>query len=193
MSEQYDASSIWARRTRKEGADSTDTAKQLSEERYTNFVFILAYPAASLDEDLLLYEMAHYNFTSYMVRNFDLEITEDRGLRMMTIKGFLSYDEAHAYAQKLYADKQMSTLLKGIRSLIISEENLKLIGTEYSFDDYKEFYETHFAPMQVPEDLQIDEPTDLKIIDPDDVIEEEEEEEGEETEDAGYDDFPYGF
>ena len=128
----------------------------------------------------------------YMVRNFDLEITEDRGLRMMTIKGFLSYDEAHAYAQKLYADKQMSTLLKGIRSLIISEENLKLIGTEYSFDDYKEFYETHFAPMQVPEDLQIDEPTDLKIIDPDDVIEEEEEE-GEETEDAGYDDFPYGF
>ena len=192
MSEQYDASSIWARRTRKEGADSTDTAKQLSEERYTNFVFILAYPSASLDEDLLLYEMAHYNFTSYMVRNFDLEITEDRGLRMMTIKGFLSYDEAHAYAQKLYADKQMSTLLKGIRSLIISEENLKLIGTEYSFEDYKEFYETHFAPMQVPEDLQIDEPTDLKIIDPDDVIEEEEEE-GEETEDAGYDDFPYGF
>ena len=50
MSEQYDASSIWARRTRKEGADSTDTAKQLSEERYTNFVFILAYPAASLAE-----------------------------------------------------------------------------------------------------------------------------------------------
>ena len=30
-------------------------------------------------------------------------------------------------------------------------------------------------------------------MDPDDVIEEEEEEEGEETEDAGYDDFPYGF
>lgn len=193
MSEQYDASSIWARRTRAEGADSTDATRQLSEERYSNFVFMLAYPTASLDEDLLLYEMAHYNFTSYMVRNFDIEITEDRGIRMMTIKGFLSYDEAHAYAQKLYADKHMSTLLKGIRSLIISEENLKLIGTEYSFDDYKEFYESHFAPMQVPEDLQIDEPTDLKIIDPDDVEEEEEQEEGSETEDADYDDFPYGF
>ncbi|MGN1256031.1 MAG: tetratricopeptide repeat protein [Bacteroidaceae bacterium] len=192
MSEQYDASSIWARRTRAEGADSTDAAKQLSEERYSNFVFMLAYPTASLDEDLLLYEMAHYNFTSYMVRNFDIEITEDRGIRMMTIKGFLSYDEVHAYAQKLYADKHMSTLLKGIRSLIISEENLKLLGTEYSFDDYKEFYESHFVPMQVPEDLQIDEPTDLKIIDPDDVEEEEEQEEGSETEDADYDDFPYG-
>ena len=154
-------------------------------------MFLLAYPTASLDEDLLLYEMAHYNFTSYMVRNFDIEITEDRGLRMMAIKGFLSYDEVHAYAQKLYADKHMGSLLKGIRSLLISEENMKLIGTEYSFDDYKEFYDLHFAPMQVPQDLHIDEPTDLKIIDPDDVVPEEEQE-GEETGEEE-DDFPYGF
>lgn len=191
MDERYDASSIWSRRSRQEGADSTDAAKQLSDERYSNFVFLLAYPTASIDEDLLLYEMAHYNFTSYMVRNFDIEITEDRGLRLMAIKGFLSYDEVHAYAQKLYADKHMGTLLKGIRSLLVSEENLKLIGTEYSFDDYKKFYDSHFAPMQVPEDLQIDEPTDLKIIDPDDVVPEDEQEGGET--DGSDDDFPYGF
>lgn len=191
MDERYDASSIWSRRSRQESADSTDAGKQLTDERYSNFVFLLAYPTASLDEDLLLYEMAHYNFTSYMVRNFDIEITEDRGLRMMAIKGFLSYDEVHAYAQKLYADKHMGSLLKGIRSLLISEENMKLIGTEYSFDDYKEFYDLHFAPMQVPQDLHIDEPTDLKIIDPDEVVPEEEQE-GEETGEEE-DDFPYGF
>ena len=151
----------------------------------------MAYPTASLDEDLLLFEMARYNFTSYMVRNFDIEITEDRGLRLMAVKGFLSYDEVHAYAQKLYADKHMGTLLKGIRSLLVSEENMKLIGTEYSFDDYKKFYDSHFAPMQVPEDLQIDEPTDLKIIDPDDAVDEQESEEDEASESD--DDFPYGF
>ena len=85
----------------------------------------------------------------------------------------------------------MGTLLKGIRSLLVSEENMKLIGTEYSFDDYKKFYDSHFAPMQVPEDLQIDEPTDLKIIDPDDAVDEQESEEDEAGE--GDDDFPYGF
>lgn len=191
MNERFDASSIWSRRSRPDGADSTGAAKPLSDERYSNFVFLLAYPTASLDEDLLLFEMARYNFTSYMVRNFDIEITEDRGLRLMAVKGFLSYDEVHAYAQKLYADKHMGTLLKGIRSLLVSEENMKLIGTEYSFDDYKKFYDSHFAPMQVPEDLQIDEPTDLKIIDPDDAVDEQESEEDEAGE--GDDDFPYGF
>ena len=45
--------------------------------------------------------------------------------------------------------------------------------------------------MQVPEDLQIDEPTDLKIIDPDDAVDEQESEEDEAGE--GDDDFPYGF
>ncbi len=192
MDERLDASSIWARRTRQEGADSTGAAKPLSDERYSNFVFLLAYPTASLDEDRLLYEMARYNFTSYMVRNFDIEITEDRGLRLMAIKGFLSYDEVHAYAQKLYADEHMGTLLKGIRSLLVSEENMKLIGTEYSFDDYKQFYDSHFAPMQVPEDLQLDEPTDLKVIDPDEA-EPGEEQSGGEGETTDDDDFPYGF
>lgn len=191
MDDRFDASSIWSRRSRGLDGDSTAAEKQLSDERYTNFVFLLAYPTSSLDEDLLLYEMAHYNFTSFMVRNFDIEITEDRGLRMMLVKGFLSYDEVHAYAQKLYADKHMSALLKGVRSLLISEDNLKLLGTEYSFDDYKKFYDNKFVPMEVPEDLQIDEPADLKIIDPDDVVpEEEEEDEGGQESD---DDFPYGF
>lgn len=191
MNERYEASSIWSRRSRGEAGDSTGAAKPLNDERYTDFIFLLAYPTASLDEDLLLYEMAHYNFTSYMVRNFDIEITEDRGLRMMAIKGFLSYDEVHAYAQKLYADKHMSALLRGIRAVLISADNMKLMGTEYSFDDYKTFYDEHFAPMQVPDDLHIDEPTDLKIIDPDDVVPDEEQDSGGTQESD--DDFPYGF
>ena len=126
-----------------------------------------------------------------MVRNFDIEITEDRGLRLMAVKGFLSYDEVHAYAQKLYADEHMATLLKGIRSMLVSEENMKLLGTEYSFDDYKQFYDAHFAPMRVPGDLRLDEPTDLKVIDPDDAAPEEEQDEGEDG--TTGDDFPYGF
>lgn len=189
------AGGIWARRAWKEDGDSTQATPELSAERYSNFAFILAWPTGELDEKQLLFEIAKYNFTNYMVRNFDIEQIEDRGLSMMAIKGFLSYDEVHAYAQTLYADGHMSTLLEGIRTLLISEENLKLIGTEYSFDEYKEFYEQNFAPLEVPEDLQIDEPTDLEILDPDDVEEETQEEgEGEETDtDEDYDDFPFDF
>ena len=191
MDDRYDASSIWGRRMRQASGDSTEVAPELKDDRYGNFVFVLAYPTNSLDENQLLFEMARYNFTSYMVRNFDIEIQEKQGITMMCVKGFLSYDEVHSYAQTLYADKHMNTLLEGIRTLLISEDNLKMIGNEFSFDDYKAFYEETFAPMDIPEDLQIDEPTNLKIIDPDDYVPEEKKEGEEEEEDE--DDFPWGF
>lgn len=190
--DKYNSSDIWKRR--KAGAldgDSTQVADTLSAERYSQFNFVLAYPTNSLDEDQLLYEMARYNFTSYMVRNFEIEILDDNGLSMMCIKGFLNYDEAHAYAQSLYADRHMATLLEGIRTLLISDENLGQLGIAFSFDEYKEFFDEKFAPLEIPDDLIIDEPTDLEIRDPDDEDAAKKERESEEAEEE--DDFPYGF
>ncbi len=186
----YDASDIWKRRRFNVAEGDSVTVDTLSASRYSTFNFVLAYPTGSLDEDQLLYEMANYNFTSYMIRNFEIEILDDAEISMMCIKGFLSYDEVHAYAQRLYGDRHMAIVLDGIRALLISEDNLQLIGVAFSFDEYKDFYDEEFAPLNVPEDLQIDEPTDLEIIDYDDYEPGEEEEE---EDDGGYDDFPYGF
>ena len=196
MDDRYDASSIWGRRTRSESGDSTEVAPQLKDDRYSNFNFVLAYPTGSLDENMLVFEMAHYNFTNFMARNFDIEIQADAGLTMMIIKGFFSYDEVHAYAQKLYADDHMRTRLEGIRTLLISDDNLKMIGKEFSFDDYKEFYDEHFAPLNVPEDLKIDSPTDLEILDPeelDKIDQSEQTEQTDKSEQSDDDDFPFGF
>ena len=193
MSDRYDASSIWSRRTRGESSDSTEAAPKLKEDRYCNFNFVLAYPTGSLDENMLVFEMAHYNFTNFMARNFDIEIQADEGLTMMIIKGFLSYDEVHAYAQRLYADEHMRTKLEGIRTLLISDDNLKMIGKEFSFDDYKAFYDEHFAPLEIPEDLKIDTPADLEILDPDELDRREAEEKNKEAEATEDDDFPFGW
>ena len=42
------------------------------------------------------------------------------------------------------------------RIVIISQANLELLGTAYSFDEYKEFYDKTFAPIQVNPALPID-------------------------------------
>lgn len=158
----YDASNIWARRSMEEQNDSTAQQMALSPERYTDFVFMLAYVENSLDEDQLLYEMARYNFTSFLVRNFDIEIVKERGLGQLIVRGFTSFDEVHAYTQKLFSDTHMAALLKGIRVVMVSEENLGLLGTAFSFDDYKQFFEEHFAPLEIDGELLLDEPTDIK-------------------------------
>ena len=112
------------------------------------------------------------------------------------MRGFLSYDEVHAYAQQLYSDQHMATVLEGIRTLLIAEDNLKLLGTQFSFDDYKDFYEEKYAPLQVPEDLRIDENQIIDPVDGEDTdgpAGDENTNEDEEEITVDDDDFPYGF
>ena len=175
--DKYDATGIWGRRTAGEANDSTAMADTLKADRITDFNFVLAYQTNSLNQDQLLFEMARYNFTSFMVRNFDIELRDLDGISMLCVHGFHSYDEVHAYAQHLYSDKHMSTILAGIRTVLISNENLEKLGRQYSFDDYAEFFDQHFAPLAIPDDIRIDEPADIPFIDPDDYVPEEEMEE----------------
>ena len=73
--EHWDASSIWSSKSFLLEGDSTQAAADtLVAEIEQPYVFVLAYPTGELDEDQLLYEMARYNFTSFMARNFEIEI-----------------------------------------------------------------------------------------------------------------------
>ena len=117
----------------------------------------------------LLFEMARYNFTEFMTRNFDIEIVVAGVITQLRVTGFQSYDEVHAYAQQLYGNERMRTRLEGMRAILISADNLKLLGTRYSYDDYAEFFDAELSPREIPEELILDEPTDIEPIDPDDV------------------------
>ena len=194
--ERWEASDIWSRRGSATSSDSTATADTLKADRLGKFAFVLAYPKGALNEDQLLFEVARYNFTSFMVRNFDLEISDLGDISMLTVKGFINYDEVHAYAQKLYSDRHMATVLEGIRTLLILEDNLNLLGTKYSFEDYSKFYEEQFTPMQIPEELRIEEGTLIRGEDEIDFSEEEASKnsaEGEIQQEEEEDDFPFGF
>lgn len=196
-SEQWDASSIWSRHAFIGEQDSASMAADtLVADPQVPYVFVLAYPTGELDEDQLLFEMARYNFTSFLARNFELEIVPGGVITQLRVTGFQSYDEVHAYAQQLYSDAHMRERLQGIRSILISEANLRLLGVRYSYDEYAEFYDAELSPLPVPEDLNLDEPEE-QFPDIDDVpigqenadeTGEENTEDGEDTEDAGDDD-----
>lgn len=192
----WDTEGIWTRRAAGADTDSTANGDTLRDDRLGNFAFILAYPKGALNEDQLLFEMARYNFTSFTIRNFDLEISDLGDISMLAVKGFRSFDEVHSYAQRLYADHHMATVLEGIRTLLILEENLNLLGTRYSFEDYKLFYDEHFSPLQIPEELRLDDGTLIRGEDevpddsgPQDDVDDLPEEEYE----LNDDDFPFGF
>jgi len=154
----FDLNDIWSRRDLSIEVDSaaTDT---LSADRDVPFLFILAYETDSLNENQLLYEMARFNFSNFLVRNFDLSIERHQGINRLIISGFLNYDEARQYTQQLYEAERLKPFLNHCHSLIISEYNLTLIGARYSYRDYDEFYEKTFLPLPISNEelLQIPE------------------------------------
>ena len=178
----FDIGDIWSRRDITLGSDSTAVI-ELSAERNENFMFILAYEPDSINENQLLFEMARYNFTNFLVRNFDIVLDEDNGLHRMRISGFLNYDEALQYARQLFADKAMAAFLKPCHHLIISENNLALIGTRFSYDEYMQFYEDTFIPMKISQEKLLTEPEHIDLPDVEDIGTEEEQQSGEEEDD----------
>ena len=176
------ADDIWGQRQSMNLADSSmiDT---LSTQRDTRYTFILAYSPDSLDQNQLLYDIAKYNFTSYLVRNFDINIDTDGPISRMMVSGFRSYDEALQYARQLSANLQMGERLAGCRRIIISDQNLPLLGTAFSYDDYDIFYQEELAPVEVSKQQL--------LTQPDTIVEEPDEEDTPQQEQNGDDDlFP---
>lgn len=172
----FDIGDIWARRSEALSDSAQLKAKPLSAERNTQFDFMLVYQPDSVNENKLLYQVAKYNFTSYLVRDFDIAIDNDDYLHRMRISGFRSYDEALEYSHSLLSQPQILKLMGKARPFIISVENLPLIGVAYSYDDYKKFYDIHFAPIK-PSTLQLlNNPEDI-VTEPQEQIEDQTEEE----------------
>ena len=182
----FDLDDIWSRRDVTLELDSA-SADTLSADSNVPFLFMLAYQPDSVNENQLLYEMARFNFSNFLVRNFDLEIEHEQGFSRMLIRGFLSFDEALQYARQLYAADVMQDVLTHCRSVVISERNLTLIGTRYSYRDYDEFYERVFLPLPITNEELLNTPTDMEVFDADDEPEEEEEEEEEYEDDDDFD------
>ncbi len=145
----FDIGDVWKHRATVLSDSDSIAVKKFVAERNTDFTFMIAYQPDSLNENRLLFELARFNFTNFIVRNFDIVINEADGLHRMEVSGFKSYDEALQYARQLYSNQTIKTLARKGRAIIISKENLGLLGTQYSYDDYDKFYEQHFVPLRI--------------------------------------------
>lgn len=176
------STSIWSRKadgTMREGADSIPEFKA---ERNEPYYFVLAFPNDSLDENRLLFEMARYNFSRYMVRSFEMSFERLAQITLLEVKTFLNFDEVFLYRKRLYASKETARILEGINSFIISKSNLELLLQYYTFEDYQKFYEEN---LQAIPEVEIDGYT-LDEPDYGDNEEEDEEENEEENEKRKY-------
>lgn len=146
--------SIWSRRLAStEETIVADSLRQpFSSERYAPFRFVIAYEEGTVNENQLLFEVARYNFSKFMVRNFDISSSKQGGIGMLHVIGLASFDEAYQYMHRLYADPEMAVKLSGLRALLITDANLELLLKYYSIDEYTLFYEQNFTNLPLLEE-----------------------------------------
>lgn len=158
----FDISDVWARRSIVMSDSDSIKTRKFTAERNVDFSFIIAYETDSINENQLLFELAKYNFSNFLVRNFEITTEEVDGLKRMVVSGFKSYDEVLQYARQLYANKRILSLTHKCRTIIISDANKELLGSQYSYNDYDKFYEKHFVPLRISTVRLLTEPESIE-------------------------------
>ncbi len=118
--------------------DSTRTEVEFTISSDAPHLMVLAYQTDSIQSNELLFEIAKYNFTNYLVKDFDIEVMVFGDLSMLIIKGFDNFDELSKYRLRMSLPYgyELSPL---ITPIMISDDNFRLLLQGRSFDDYFEF------------------------------------------------------
>lgn len=122
-----------------------------SAEKQTKHRLLLISSAEQQDMYQLMYQIAAFNFTRFMVKEFDLLLNAlDETHLMLSVTNFESYDEVIWYVNSINADLTLSELTDklGIEQVIISDENfdkLRFLG----LDEYRMFEATNLRGKDV--------------------------------------------
>jgi len=127
-------------------AIASDSTVQFSAETAAPYVLLLIYPKGSVDENLLLYTIAEYNFGNFMISDFGLEKSTVGEVGMLQITGFNNHDEVMQYLNKIQQpDGYAQKLGQSVLITPISESNYKILMKGKSMDEYMTFFEKNFT------------------------------------------------
>lgn len=101
---------------------------------------VLAFPRDSVSSNQLLYDVARFNFSSFVVRDFDLEQMSFGNIGLLIVKGFENVKQLEHY-RNVMAEKGFE-VPEGVRLIMISKPNFELLLREgRSFEEYFRFAE----------------------------------------------------
>ena len=92
----------------------------------------------------LTYQVAVYNFSRFMIKEFDLAVNQlDSTQSALSITNFESYDEVVWYQNSIKKDATLDALFQqmAVEMIIISEANFDLLRTKFTLEDYRQFSE----------------------------------------------------
>jgi tetratricopeptide (TPR) repeat protein len=132
------------------GADGTlsadDSARVFTGEKNMPCRIIMMYSDGRIDKNQLLFVVAAYNFANFIVKEFDLAFAAAGPVQMLTINGFINFDEALQYYKMIYGkDGYAPGLSKEIAIIPISDANYETLMRGKTIDEYIDFLEESYG------------------------------------------------
>ena len=127
---------------------SNDSVPMASDGQPANFerdpdkpqYLVLVFPRDSVNANQLLYDVARFNFSSFVVRDFDLEPMSFGNVGLLIVKGFDNLRQLEHYRSVM--EKSPFRIPDGVRPVMISKANFELLLREgRSFEEYFRFEE----------------------------------------------------
>ena len=141
-SQQGEVASLKERRAQQstDSVAADSVAVQFSTERNLPAMVLLVMENDEQKTNQLLYEVALFNFSQFMIKDFDLKLlpTFEANTSALQIAGFEKMDEAEWYINLLQKNATILQFLQAnnVQVVAITEENFKLLNTHFSFQDY---------------------------------------------------------
>lgn len=165
--------------------DSERKVTPFGDDRNKPHYFVLLFDTDSIAPNAVMFAVAKHNFSSFVVRDFDLEQMNFSNLGLLIVKGFDNYADVAHYRNIFEHSRDLKFNGVQVKRVIISEDNFKLLLNEgRTFDEYFRFLEesadkqTEEKALKAAQDF--DDPIMRNIVNIDDDEDEEEEEEEEE-------------
>lgn len=106
--------------------------------------FVLAFPRDSVNSNQLLYDVARFNFSSFVVKDFDMEPMSFSDIGLLVIKGFANLRQLEHYREVMLEND--FRLPPEVRPIMISKANFELLLREgRSFEEYFRFEQEQTA------------------------------------------------
>ncbi len=131
------------RQQTEEAPEEAAAEKQFSKETNTASLILLCLPETDEQKlNKLLYEVALFNFSQFLIRDFDLQKMPvwENGCALR-ISGFENLGETDWYLGLTAKNSELQLLFKELQLtfLCITEDNYKLIPATFSVEDYEKF------------------------------------------------------
>lgn len=99
---------------------------------------VLVYPRDEINGNQLLYDVARFNFSTFVIKDFDLEPMSFDNVGIIVIKGFINLRELENY-RRVMTNRDFQ-LPDGVRPILISKYNFELLLKEgRSFEEYFQY------------------------------------------------------